>query len=147
MVGNAPAPTRRERRSLVGALIAAIGRYGIGGDHSLSHRLSVAGFRGPNAAAYFLGTRTLISVAPALLALIPAVLGGKPLGNAMLGTAVAFGAGHMLANLWLKRRMRHRERQITRSLPDSPRPHGRLPRVRPRSQRHDRRASATSARP
>jgi tight adherence protein C len=119
LVGDIPAPVRGERRSLIGELVATIGRYGIGGDRSMSHRLCVAGFRGPNATAYFLGTRTLLSIGPALLALIPAVSSGRPLGNAMLAAAVAFGAGHLLANLWLKRRMRQRERHITRELPDA----------------------------
>jgi tight adherence protein C len=116
---DAPARVRRERRSLVGQLVATVGRYGIGGDRSISHRLSVAGFRGPNAAAYFLGVRTLLSIGPALLALVPGVSSGKPLGTTVLSALVAFVAGHQLANVWLKRRMRQRERQITRALPDA----------------------------
>src|SRR5262245_28638102 len=55
---------RPDRPGLIGRGLAGIGQYGFGGDRSLSHRLSVAGFRGPNATALFLGTRTLISVGP-----------------------------------------------------------------------------------
>jgi tight adherence protein C len=120
LVGERAAPARsRESGSLLGRLVATIGRYGIGGDRSSSQRLSVAGFRGPNAAAIFLGTRTLISFGPALVALVPAVSAGRPLGNTVMTAGVAFVAGHLLANLWLKRRMQRRERQITRALPDA----------------------------
>ena len=99
-------------------MLTAIGN-GLGGDRSLSHRLSVAGFRAPNAAALFLGARTLVSVGPALLVLVPAVSSGKPLGRALMIAALYWAGGHLLANLWLKRRTRARVRQITRALPDA----------------------------
>src|SRR5262245_41605081 len=102
----------------LGRMLAAIGN-GLGGDRSLSSRLSVAGFRGANAAAIFLGTRTLVSLVPALMVLVPAVSAGKPLPNALMTAALYWGGGHMLANLWLKRRARARMGQVTRALPDA----------------------------
>jgi tight adherence protein C len=110
---------RGEETGLLRRMVAGIGEYGLGGDRSLSHRLSVAGFRGANAVALFLGVRTLVSFGPALLMLVPAVSTGKPLAR-VLGTAALYWAGgHLLANLWLKRRARRRVQQITRALPDA----------------------------
>ncbi len=116
---GAAAPRRRAPGSLLGRFVAAIGRYGSDGDRSITHRLSVAGFRGANAAALFIGARMLMSLGPALLVLVPAVLAGRPLGRTVLLAAAVFLAGQLLANLWLSRRMRQRERQITRALPDA----------------------------
>jgi tight adherence protein C len=112
------APKARKSSGLISRLVTALGK-GLGGDRAVSHRLSVAGFRGPNATALFLGTRTLLSVGPALLMLVPAVSSGKPLGHALMLPALAWLGGHTLANLWLKRRGRNRVRHITRALPDA----------------------------
>ena len=102
----------------LGRLLAAIGS-GLGGDRSISNRLAVAGLRGANATALFLGTRTLMSVGPALLVLVPAVSSGRPLDRALMMAALYWAGGHVLANLWLKRRARQRVQQITRALPDA----------------------------
>jgi tight adherence protein C len=103
----------------LGRLVAAIGSSSVGGDSSLAQRLSVAGFRRANAAALFLGIRTLISVGPALLVLVPAVSSGKPLGRALATAAFLWFEGHALPNLWLKRRARARVAKITAALPDA----------------------------
>src|SRR5262249_41785519 len=72
LVGESPRPAARERAQRgersgrLGRVVAAIGSYGVGADSSLAQRLSAAGFRRANAAALFLGVRTLISVGPAL---------------------------------------------------------------------------------
>jgi tight adherence protein C len=110
---------RRPRGSLLGRMVASVGRQGADSDRSISRRLAVAGYRGANAAAIFVGARTLISLGPALVVLVPAVLAGRPLGRTALTAALVFAAGQLLANLWLKRRMAQRERQITRALPDA----------------------------
>jgi tight adherence protein C len=112
------APQAAKRPGLLGRMLTAIGN-GLGGDRSIAHRLSVAGFRAPNAAALFLGVRTLVSLGPALLVLVPAVSSGNPLDRALMTAALYWGGGHMLANLWLKRRTRARVGQITRALPDA----------------------------
>jgi tight adherence protein C len=119
LIGEAARPVREARPGLLGRLVAGIGRSFFGGDRAISRRLSIAGFRGPNATAIFLGTRTLISVGPALPALVLAVSSGRPLGNALANAAVAWTAGHLLANLWLKRRARDRVQKITKALPDA----------------------------
>jgi tight adherence protein C len=106
------------RAGVLRRLLTGIGTYAGGNDRSLSHRLSVAGFRGPHVTALFLGTRTLLSVAPALLTLVPAVSSGKPLGNALLTAGLVWAAGHTLTNTWLKRRGRRRAHLITKALPD-----------------------------
>jgi tight adherence protein C len=110
---------RRTGSGPLGRLVAAIGSYSIGGDSSLAQRLSVAGYRSPNAAALFLGVRTLISVGPALLVLVPAVSSGNPLGRALLIAGFLWFEGHMLPNMWLKRRARARVAKITVALPDA----------------------------
>jgi tight adherence protein C len=112
------APQAAKRAGLVGRMLMAIGN-GFGGDRSIAHRLSVAGFRAPHAAALFLGARTLVSLVPALLVLVPAVSSGEPLGRALMIAALYWGGGHVLANGWLKRRTRARVGQITRALPDA----------------------------
>jgi len=119
LAGEAPGRTRGGRAGLLSRIVASIGKYGFGGDRSLSHRLSVAGYRGANATALFLGVRTLISIGPALLALVPAVSSGKPLGRALMTAAFVAAWGHLLANLWLRRRARMRVHKITRGLPDA----------------------------
>jgi tight adherence protein C len=110
---------RTSRVGLVGRMLTGIGQYGPEGDRSLSRRLAVAGFRGPNAAKVFLGARTVISVGPALLFLVPAVSAGDPLGHALAVPLFVWLGGHMLANLLLKRRARIRASQITKALPDA----------------------------
>jgi tight adherence protein C len=120
LVGEAPRRTPRgQGTGLLGRIVARIGQYGFGGDRSLSHRLSVAGFRGANATALFLGVRTIISFGPALLVLVPAVSSGQPVGRAFMTAALYWTGGHLIANLWLKRRARQRVHQITKALPDA----------------------------
>ncbi len=114
-----PKAPRAARPSLLGQVVASIGRYGIGGDRSISHRLTVAGIRGPNSAALFLGTRTILSLVPALVVLVPAVSSGSPLGKALLTAGGFFLGGHFLANFWLKRRMANRQKVVTKALPDA----------------------------
>src|SRR5262249_4822970 len=103
----------------LGRLVAAIGSHGVGADSSLAQRLSVAGYRRANAAALFLGVRTLISVGPALVVLVPAVSSGNPLGRALATAGLLWLEGHLLPNLWLKRRARARVAKITAALPDA----------------------------
>lgn len=108
------------RTGFLRQMVAAIGQYGIGrSDASLAQRLSAAGMRGTNAMALFLGTRTLLSVGPALLILVPQVSAGKPLGRTFWFAMLAWGMGHVLANSWLRSRARQRVRQITEALPDA----------------------------
>jgi tight adherence protein C len=112
-------PTR-QGPSAVQRTLAGLGRYGIGGgERSLRQKLSVAGFRGPNAPYVFVGVRTLISFAPALAIVLPAVSQGKPLARSLLAAVFVWACGHQLSNSWLRIRGKSRVRQITDALPDT----------------------------
>src|SRR5262245_62090187 len=113
-----PAPQAVKRSGPLSRMLAAIGN-GLGGERSISHRMSVAGFRAPNSASLFLGARTLVSVGPALLVLVPAVSSGAPLGRALMTAALYWTGGHVLATRWLKRRIQKRVGEINRALPDA----------------------------
>jgi tight adherence protein C len=110
---------RRAQHGLVSQALAGIGKYGLDGDRSLSSRLSFAGIRSAHAPALFLGIRTLISVGPALLVVVPAVSSGNPLGRTFMIAAAVFLAGHLLMNFFLRRRIQERTGKITRALPDA----------------------------
>src|SRR5262249_40368776 len=86
---------RHEGCGRLGRLVAAIGSHSVGADSSPAQRLSVAGYRRANAAALFLGVRTLISVVPALVVLVPAVSSGKPLGRALGTAGLLWLEGHL----------------------------------------------------
>ncbi len=117
------APVERKKRAgqeLVGSTLDRLGGYGVGGpDRSLAHRLSIAGYRGPNATLRFLGLRTLLSFGPGLLVLVPQVSQGKPLTHALLYAGLAWGAGHVLVNSRLKSIGNRRRGRIIRALPDA----------------------------
>jgi tight adherence protein C len=123
-VRAAPAPSAAsvERGpSLVRRGLSALGQYSVGGrsESVLSQRLSAAGFRGQNATALFLGTRTLFSFGPALAVLVPQVSSGKPLGRTLGIAAFVWFFGHTLVNAILRRRAAYRIRRITEELPDA----------------------------
>lgn len=118
-VGVKPAAVKR-RPNVLRQALALLGQYGLGGDDaSLRQTLSVAGIRGVNATALFLGTRTLLSVGPALLLLVPRVASGQPLGRSLLVAGLAWAMGHVLVNTLLKRRARIRMRRLAEALPDA----------------------------
>jgi tight adherence protein C len=111
---------KKRRANIFQRALAVLGQYGLGGDDvSLRQTLSVAGIRGANATMLFLGTRTLFSVVPALLILVPRVAAGKPLARTLLLSSFAWLVGHVLVNSLLKRRARIRARKIAEALPDS----------------------------
>jgi tight adherence protein C len=118
--GAMPQPTSRAAGAgFLGRTLIGIGKYGLQGDGSIALRLSEGGMRGPNAAALFLGVRTLLTAGPVILVLARAVFAGAPLGRALMITVASGVGGHLLANMWLKRRARSRGRQLTNGLPDA----------------------------
>jgi tight adherence protein C len=124
LVGEAPAPQPTERRSrvrdsLVQQFLLLISEFGFGGTDSVAHTMSVAGFRGPNATKVFLGTRTLVSIGPALTILVLSVSVGRPVGRALTSALLMWAVGHAATVLWLKRRARHRVEALGRALPDA----------------------------
>jgi tight adherence protein C len=94
--------------------------YGFGGsDSSTAAKMAMAGYRGANATRVFVGARTLLSVVPALLVLVPQIAAGRPIGKTLYLAGAVGLFGHLLANAWLNRRARGRVRQLSRSLPDA----------------------------
>lgn len=120
-VSSGPRTKRKKTRaSLLQRVLATLGQYGLGGDDvSLHQTLTVAGVRGANATALFLGTRMLLSVGPALIILVPGVAAGKPLVGTLFLSFLAWMIGHVVVNAMLKRRARIRIRKIAEALPDS----------------------------
>ena len=121
-LGDAPRRTEaatKRQHGLVSQALTGIGRYGLGGERSLASRLSFAGIRSGHAPALFLGIRTLISVGPALVVIVPAVSSGNPLGRSFMIAGAVFLLGHLMMNFFLRRRIQERTGQITRSLPDA----------------------------
>jgi tight adherence protein C len=108
----------RAQHGLLSQALAGIG-HGLGGERSLSSRLSFAGLRGARTPALFLGIRTLISVGPALLVIVPAVSSGNPLGRTFMIAGAVFLFGHLMMNFFLRRRIEERTGKITRALPDA----------------------------
>ncbi len=118
--GRAKAAPKRGERSALAGIVQAFGQLGVGqGDASVAHRLSAAGMRGRNALTMFLGVRTLLSLGPALLIVIPRIGSGKPLGETLWWAIGSVAVGHFLPNYWLRKRANARVMQITRALPDS----------------------------
>jgi tight adherence protein C len=117
-------PAQEARRSagpgFLKRVLAVLGQYGLGGDdNSLAQSLSIAGIRSRNAAMLFVGTRTLVSVGPALVVLVSQVSAGRPVGRSVLIAFVVWAYAHVVVNYWLKRRARRRMRAIEGALPDS----------------------------
>lgn len=100
-------------------VLEALGRFTGTPAGGLAQALSTAGIRSPNAALVFVGTRTLLSFGPALIVLLSQLSGDAPLASALGAAASAWGTGHALVVLWLRRRARHRTGEITQALPDT----------------------------
>ena len=101
-------------------VLTALGEHGVGGGERATGRLlAEAGIRGTNAALLFVGVRTLLSVGPALLVLVPRISAGRPIGQSLGLTALTWLCGHLLVNYWLRRRRRNRIQLLTETLPDA----------------------------
>lgn len=122
-MAEAPAAPRARRRRAgpgpLSRLLAGLGRFAGAPPGGLTRALAAAGLRSPHAALVFTGTRTLVSLAPALLVLVPQVSAGAPLLHALVVATAVWGVGHVGCNLWLRRSMRRRTRRIVAALPDT----------------------------
>ncbi len=108
------------RRGWLQGLLLALAEYGFGGsDSSVARTMSIAGYRGPNATRVFIGTRTLLSVVPALLILVPQIAAGRPIGKTLYVAGAVWLGGHVLATAWLRRRAARRVVRLGQSLPDA----------------------------
>jgi tight adherence protein C len=122
MAGEFVQPERRVAppRGPVKRALMALAPYGFGGsDTSLADTLSFAGLRGPSTMLLFVGTRTLISLGPALFVLVMALIGGKPLGATLLRAVLIWVVLHVIVTQQLKSRARRRIGTIARGMPDS----------------------------
>jgi tight adherence protein C len=120
--GEVVRPTRRADapRGPIKGVLMALAPYGFGGgDTSLADTLSFAGLRGPSTMLLFIGTRTLISVGPALFILVSGLVGGRPLGQTLLRAVVFWIVLHLIVTQQLKARAKKRIGSITRGMPDS----------------------------
>jgi hypothetical protein len=85
------------RRGLIKRLLMSLAPYGFGTtDQTVADTLSYAGLRAPNTLMLFVGARTLISVAPALLILTAGLSAGKPLRVVLLQAGAMWLVLHVL---------------------------------------------------
>jgi tight adherence protein C len=109
-----------QRPGFLATLLGTLGQFAFRrNEKSLAHLLETAGLRGPSAMPIFLGARTLVSLGPALLILVPQMSSGEPLGGTLWKVVGAWGVGHFGANYWLRQKSLARIRMITESLPDT----------------------------
>jgi tight adherence protein C len=114
------APQERQRIGFMSRMLTFIGSLAAGNnDRSLTQTLTTAGFRSTNALFVFVGARTLLSVGPALLYLVPRISRGEPLNKTLYVALIIWGAGHLLCMMWLRRRARLRMFAVQTALPDS----------------------------
>ncbi len=117
---RAATPRWQQKAGFFGRLLAALGRFGFGGnDAALAHRVSYAGLRSPDALLRFVGARTLLSFGPALAVAVAQIAADRPAASMVIHALLAWGVGHVLANLWLRDRAVRATRLITQALPDS----------------------------
>ena len=117
---RAQATERREGPGIFGRLLGLIGSLTAGNnDRSLAQLLTTAGFRSENSLFVFVGARTLLSVGPALLYMVPRISRGEPFGKTLSFALVIWGVSHLICMWWLRRRARLRIFAIQSALPDS----------------------------
>ncbi len=124
IAGEFARPERRPgtatERGPIKRVLMALAPYGFGNaDTSIADTLSFAGLRKPNTMLLFLGTRTLISVGPALFVLVTGLASGKPFGTILLRAFVMWLFLHILVSQQLKRRAKRRIGTISRGMPDT----------------------------
>ena len=108
-----------QRPGFLASVLTTLGQFAFRqNEKSLSHLLETAGMRGASSLPIFLGARTLVSLGPALLVLLPRMSSGEPLGDVLWKVGAIWAAGHFGANYWLKQKSQARMRQITEGLPD-----------------------------
>lgn len=109
-----------QRPGFLATILTTLGQFAVRrNEKSLAHLLETAGIRGASAMPIFLGARTLVSVGPALLVLLPQMSSGEPLTDALGKVLGIWAFGHFGANYWLKQKALTRQRMVTESLPDT----------------------------
>ncbi len=83
------------------------------------HRLDLAGNPYQWSASEFLGVRGLVAAGLAAIVWLLTILLGTPLPNRLLLGLVSLVFGFLLPGLWLSRRIRRRQDEIVKTLPDA----------------------------
>jgi tight adherence protein C len=120
-VARRPTATpKKEVPSILTRIAESVGLLATGSnERSLRQLLTTAGYRSPNAVFVFVGTRTILSLGPALGYLVPRISRGEPLAKTLYVALILWGMVHILCMLWLRRRARRRMFRIQTALPDS----------------------------
>ena len=85
----------------------------------LRARLSHAGFRGENAVVTYLGVKILFGMLFAAVFLWINSMRAEPFPYLPFITILVLGAGYYLPSLWLNGRIKNRQKQINRGMPDA----------------------------
>ena len=89
------------------------------GRTELKTRLIHAGLYKPQAIFFFLGVKLVLMVGPAFLGLLAGLIGFIPIQYGVIGGACAGVFGMIGPSFWLDRRMKKRQKQLRRALPDA----------------------------
>lgn len=114
---------RRQRRERLQTLLEALGerlsdetsKRGEG----MRETLLYAGYRHPNASAIFLGARVALAALLAGIAFFGIAFLPISGSRSLMGTAFAGVLGWMVPYFWVKRKMKARQRELQRALPDA----------------------------
>ncbi|BBO33080.1 type II secretion system F family protein [Lacipirellula parvula] len=85
---------------------------------TLQARLSKGGIYNPSASSTFLGVQTLLTLTPAVVAILGALFFNWSLSFALAAGGLAAAAGWLAPGLWLDRAVKERHLLLRRSLPD-----------------------------
>jgi tight adherence protein C len=88
-------------------------------DKSLTKLLTTAGYRGQTALFTFVGLRTILSVGPALIYLIPRISRGEPFVKTIGLALFIWAIAHLVVMTFLRRAAKQRVLSMQRALPDS----------------------------
>lgn len=114
---------RRQRRERLQTLLEALGERlsDESGRRSegTKEMLLYAGYRSPNASAVFVGTRIMLAALLAGIAFFGVAFLPVSASRSALGTGFAGVLGWMVPYFYVKRRMKHRQRELQRALPDA----------------------------
>jgi tight adherence protein C len=112
---------RAQRESLENFLEAFGARVGsaAAGKKQLRDTLLHAGFRHPNAGLIFMGTRVALALIFLVIGVAAAAIFGVSPQNRMLMVAAGVLFGWMMPFMAVKRRMRNRQDELQRALPDA----------------------------
>jgi len=112
---------RQVKRERLAALVEAMGkRMGqIKNERDMLARLVHAGYRQPSALYIYLGARVLLAAGLFVFVLISWPLAGVAGGRVVLGPAMAAAAGWLLPRIVLSRRIKKRQKELQKALPDT----------------------------